>query len=106
MINLTHLGKLVKIIVICHEKPQWYKDFSQSTTFIVVKSQLFDILKHFDDGSLKYQNVKNIYIDYLTLRGHYHNKDKGLKYFIGLLYLSKLRQVGRWSADPLHRQHL
>jgi hypothetical protein len=110
LINLSYLGKNIKVIVICHKKPNWYKDFSKYTTFIVVNSQLFNILKHFDDGSLKYQNVNTNYINYLKLRGQYHNKDKGLKYFIGLLYLSRLKHppkfVGIIDGDDFIHDNL
>ena len=64
--------------------------------FIIVRSKIFQILKDLDGYDLMIggqitlskitSNIPLKYQTYLEMRGKYHNKDKGLKYFIGLLY--------------------
>ena len=89
-----------QVIVVCHKPLEnvghWEK---RNVIFIQVKSRLFELLKELDsraskgsEDTNKQEGISNYkpFSDYLNLKGEYHNKDKGLKYFIGLLYCSLL----------------
>ena len=97
------LGSLLKqpgkknIIVVAHLIPNWFKSYFKSVHFIIVNSKLFDILKDLDSIETKDLNnemslyeIPAKYKKYLNMRGAFHNKDKGLKYLIGLLYYFNL----------------
>ena len=105
MLNLTiksllNIHKLVEIIVICNYIPEWFKT-DKRVTIIIAKNVIFEYLKDLDGGKdiNDYENNElNNYIKYLNMNGKYHNKDKGLKYFLGLLYLSKLKKHPEYVA--------
>ncbi len=81
------------IIVVGHYFPDWLIKQFIKVHFIKLKSDIFKFLKDLD-GRRNTTNqiiVPNKYRCYINLSGTYHNKDKGLKYFIGLLYLNYLK---------------
>ena len=63
--------------------------------FILLSSKIFKLLKSLDDNTITRSSLsdKNKYLKYLDMDGKYHNKDKGLKYFIGLVYYFNLPQA-------------
>jgi hypothetical protein len=80
-----------QVIVVCHKKPDNYRLWERrNVVFICVDSPLFKFLMTLDSGvSISNDSSFNnlgIYSTYLSLSGEFHNKDKGIKYFIGLLY--------------------
>lgn len=110
--SLLSIGSEVKIIIIGYLEPEWLKKYKSKVIFIKVIGKIFDILRNLDDQTdklIKYKD-SNLYRKFLYMRGKFHNKDKGLKYFIGLLYLSKLKlnqqpeYIGLIDADDfIHR---
>ena len=89
IINLLNQTIDVNIIIVCHKKPKWFLNTDKRIKFIFVNSIIFNILKNLDEKSKNIIYYKdNKYYEYLNYPGKYHNKDKGLKYFIALLYLS------------------
>lgn len=93
--NLLSIKVSSNIIVICHKKPDRDFESNKNVIFIELNSIIFELLRKLDENSdLKHYYLSNRkfrkYLKYLSLGGKYHNKDKGLKYFIGLLYLKYL----------------
>ncbi len=83
------------IIVVSHEIPLWLKKKYHQVHFIILKAAIFNFLKDLDgvansDQTSELDNIPNKYHKYLQMKSQYHNKDKGLKYFIGLLYYYNL----------------
>ena len=84
----------VNIIVVCHKKPNWFLITDKRIKFIFVNSIIFNNLKNLDEKSkniIYYKN--NIYYEYLNYPGKFHNKDKGLKYFIALCGASEFLKI-------------
>ena len=80
-----------QIIVVCHKKPDNYRIWeSRNIVFICVESPLFYYLMTLDSGEPTVGKTPSsslgIFSTYLGLGGEFHNKDKGIKYFVGLLY--------------------
>jgi len=122
----------VLVVVICHSIPSWSDGVKKFVKFIQVSSTLFTI--HHTLDHLTYQKnlsdnpedtpealkINEILLDpvyqpyhtYLSLNGMYHNKDKGLKYYLGLLYLFKFSQhhqidyVGLVDGDDFFHHNL
>lgn len=98
--NLLNSHVKVTIIVVAHQIPNWLRQKYHRVHFIIVRSKIFQILKDLDGYDLMVggqitlskmtSNIPLKYQTYLEMRGKYHNKDKGLKYFIGLLYYFQL----------------
>jgi hypothetical protein len=118
----------VIIVVICHRIPSWHQEVKKFTVFIRVNSILFDLHHRLDyltflknsTNSDDDTHIKEIladpasktYLSYLSLGGQYHNKDKGLKYYLGLLYLFKyckqhpIKYVGLVDGDDFFHHNL
>jgi len=90
--NLLLCKRKIHIIVLISKLPIWYKLYSTSVDFILLESNIFNELKKLDEGSISINSVKNTnkYVKYLNMKGQFHNKDKGLKYFLGLTYYFNL----------------
>ena len=86
--NLLQQSKTCIIIIVCNKYPFKCKLFGNRVTFLIGDNYIFKLLYKLDDQTLLLENIPNnsIYKSYLKMRGQFHNKDKGLKYFIGLLY--------------------
>ena len=105
--NLLLCKRKIHIIVLISKLPIWYKLYSTSVDFILLESNIFNELKKLDEGSISINSVKNTnkYVKYLNMKGKFHNKDKGLKYFIGLTYYfnlpnsKKSKYIGLIDAD-------
>ena len=103
---LLNSEEVRKIIVVAHKIPTWFQKKYMSVHFIIVNSKLFTFLKDLDglagtneQDKLTNSLVREIpykYETYLNMKGLYHNKDKGLKYFIGLLYLFNLKNTTKF----------
>ena len=112
IISLKNIDYKVSIIVICHKKPSWFNKY-RKVIFIETNSNLQNILRKLDDKSkeLSTYSKNKFYLPYLKLKGKYHNKDKGLKYFLGFLYISLLpinkkpKYIGLVDGDDfIHRK--
>ena len=98
--SLIKQPKKTTIIVVAHMIPKWFKTCykNKNIHFIILKAQVFDFLKDLDEIKIgdtksmgKVKNLlPNIYKKYINMQSAFHNKDKGLKYFIGLLYCFNL----------------
>lgn len=130
--SIKQLDSKVIVIIICHSIPSWHRDVKKFTIFIKVNSILFDLHHKLDyltflknsneypETTIESNQIKEIlsepetkpYLDYLSLGGQYHNKDKGLKYYLGLLYLFKyskrqpINYVGLVDGDDFFHHNL
>ena len=112
--NLLLIKNKVKIIIILNKLPVWHMLYQNHSTFILVNSNIFRLLKDLDDGTISRENIpkSNKYIDYIDMKGKYHNKDKGLKYFIGLLYYfnqstyKRSTYIGLIDGDDYIHKHI
>ena len=81
----------IGVIVVGHIKPDWCKNYKNKIIFIYAKASLFTILKNLDCNITKSNDVQHqSYQNLINMNGKYHNKDKGLKYLIGLCYIANL----------------
>ena len=112
--NLLSIDNTVKIIIIGYKKPIWINFYKSVVIFIEIDGNLLDILRKLDDNTdtiTKYNNNK-LYKKYLNMDGKFHNKDKGFKYFIGLLFISQLNIknqpmfIGLIDADDYIRKDI
>lgn len=90
--NLLSQTIPVKIVVVAHRIPQWAGQMSNKVHFITVQAEIFRFLKDLDDETISLHDIHGDtpYDVYFTMRGQFHNKDKGLKYYIGWRYFSLL----------------
>jgi len=108
--NLLEHRTSIMVVVVGHRPPTWIHTFQKQVHFIQVEAHLFQLLKDLDDGTCTIEDAPPRFLPYLISSGMFHNKDKGLKYFIGLLYLTLLPKkqqpefVGILDADDfIHR---
>lgn len=108
--NLLQHHTPIRVVVLGHRPPSWIGRMQKWVDFVQLDARIFRVLCQLDDGSLELEQAPEEFRPYLELGGFYHNKDKGLKYFLGLLYLSRLpqRRQPEWVAlidgdDYIHR---
>ena len=65
--NLLLIKNKVKIIIILNKLPVWHMLYQNHSTFILVNSNIFRLLKDLDDGTISRENIpkSNKYIDYI-----------------------------------------
>lgn len=64
-------------------------------TYVTLEDPIFPMLRQLDGNhiSISRDHIPSLYKRYLTMRGAFHNKDKGLKYFLGLYHLYRQYRV-------------
>jgi hypothetical protein len=110
--NLLQHSTSIIVVIVGHRPPAWIHIFEKQVHFIQLDALLFQSIKDLDDGTCTLEDVPPRFLPYLTSSGMFHNKDKGLKYFIGLLYLTLLPKklqpdfVGIIDADDFIRRDI
>jgi hypothetical protein len=106
--SLLHQKTRTTVVVVGSRRPRWFSNyqklFPNRFFFIQLQAEIFRWMAQIDDGSKKFKNmyhdldimssneiinadVPQRYHRYFHMRGEFHNKDKGLKYFIGILFV-------------------
>lgn len=107
LISINNIIGEVKVILVANKKPEFIDSYN-NIIFIQIKAKIFDIIKDLDTESVSFHKINPKYFSILKMNGKYHNKDKGLKYFIGLNYLANLSQRPKYIGlidgdDYLHK---
>ena len=110
--SLVSKNKACHVVIVGSKKPTWLVNytnlFPEQISFILLRSNIFTLMAKIDDGTKIFKNIyhdvdiqfsKNpvnddipqAYHRYFNMRGAFHNKDKGLKYFIGIVYCKLLQ---------------
>ena len=80
--TITNIKKIKSdklIIIVTHYLPTFYNK-DKEVVYLLLTAEIFDYLNKENPSIDKYET-------FLSMPGEIHNKDKGLKYFIGLLWL-------------------
>lgn len=102
------------VIIVGSRPPKWLanyqKLFPNRIFFIQLQADIFKWMARIDDGTVLFKNkyhdlditstdevinqgIPYKYHGYFHMRGEFHNKDKGLKYFIGILFVKWIHPI-------------